>query len=295
MSYAIIGLYEDNERFREDLGSDRFESIVGAKKTYMLAVGLEENINLLIDNYDEFKAEMLKLADQARQGLHQMEMVARMRARLLLNRRIVNELTACRLYLDQSSHAISELFGPESVAASTATKRRCTVYDGSLSYRFMEGLRNYVQHRGLLVHCLAFKHSRIGDDLRFTLEPRLKLSYLEEDPKFKASVLNEIKTVSSKEADGEEVDLGRAMREYIAAIWSLHLENRDAIAQGCADRLSLYRSVVEQYQQRGGRRIIFPRVTELDPHGRQITEIFLLPNICEYYDKLCERKAVPVN
>src|SRR6266436_3866524 len=85
MSYAIIGLYEDNERFREDLGSDRFESIVGAKKTYMLAVGLEENINLLIDNYDEFKAEMLKLADQARQGLHQMELVARMRARLLLN------------------------------------------------------------------------------------------------------------------------------------------------------------------------------------------------------------------
>ena len=50
MPHAIIGFYENVEKFHEELAPDRYRNILGAKETYMLAVDLEEKINLLIDN-----------------------------------------------------------------------------------------------------------------------------------------------------------------------------------------------------------------------------------------------------
>jgi hypothetical protein len=283
MSYAIIGLYETNERFHQELTLDRYRSIIAGKKAYMLAAGLEEKITLLLDNYDEFEAELLKLAEEAKRILSaKTKLIDRMRPRVLLNRRIVNVLTACRLYLDHSNHTISELFANKTGELNAAKKRGSAAYDDNLSYRFMEELRNHVQHRGLLVQCLSFRHSHESDDVRLTVEPRLKLSDLEEDPKFKKSILDEIKAACRKGPEREEVNLHRPIREYVAAIWRLHVANREAIAKGCADRFSLYRSVVEQYQQHDGKKIVFPRAVQLDEQGRQITETFLLGNICEY-------------
>jgi hypothetical protein len=291
MPYAIIGLYETNEGFREELTRDRYRSIIAAKKTYILAVGLEEKIKLLLDNYEEFEAELLRLADDGKRILSpETALMDRMQARIILNRRIVNVLTACRLYLDQSDHAISQLFDDRSDEVNAAEERKSTAYDNNPSYRFMEALRNHVQHRGLLVQCLSFRHSYERDDVRFRVEPRLKLSNLEEDSKFKRSIVDEIKAASAKGLDSGEIDLHRPIKEYVAAILSLHLANADAIAKGCADRFSLYRSVVKQYQQHNGKKIVFPRAVELDAQGRQITETFLLGNICEYYGKLREEE-----
>lgn len=208
MPYAIIGLYETNERFREELTAERYKSVIAARKAYMLAAGLEEKIKLVLDNHDEFDAGLLRLADEAKRLLaRETELINRMRARVLMNRRIVNVLTACRLYLDQSSHTISELFGDKSNEVSAAKQRRRAAYNRNLSYRFVEALRNHVPHRGLLVQCLSFRHRHERGDVRFTVEPRLKLSELEEDSEFKRSVLEEVKAASSRGPDGGEVDL----------------------------------------------------------------------------------------
>ena len=239
---------------------------------YILAVGLEEKIKLLLDNYEEFEAELVRLADDGKRILSPATaLMDRMQARMILNRRIVNVLTACRLYLDQSEHAISELFDDRSDEVNAAEERRSTAYDNNPSYRFMEALRNHVQHRGLLVQCLSFRHSYGGDDVRFRVEPRLKLSNLDE-----------VKAASAKGPDGGEIDLHRPIREYVVAILSLHLANADAIAKGCADRFSLYRSVVQTIPTTQWREIVFPRAVELDAQGRQIMETFLSGNICEY-------------
>jgi hypothetical protein len=113
MPYAIIGFHEKGEKFREELTPDRYRGILRSKETYMLAVDLEEKINLLIDNHHEFEVELLKLAE-ANRTWPKTEAMDAMQKRLLLDRRIVNLLSACRLYLDQSSHAMSSLFGAES-------------------------------------------------------------------------------------------------------------------------------------------------------------------------------------
>ena len=104
----------------------------------MLAAGLEEKIKLVLDNHDEFDAGLLRLADEAKRLLaRETELINRMRAQGLMNRRIVNVLTACRLYLDQSSHTISELFGDKSNEVSAAKQRRRAAYNRNLSYRFV--------------------------------------------------------------------------------------------------------------------------------------------------------------
>ena len=208
----------------------------------MLAAGLEEKIKLVLDNHDEFDAGLLRLADEAKRLLaRETELINRMRARVLMNRRIVNVLTACRLYLDQSSHTISELFGDKSNEVSAAKQRRKAAYNRNLSYRFVEALRNHVQHRGLLVQCLSFRHRHERGDVRFTVEPRLKLSELEEDSEFERSVLEEVKAASSRGPDGGEVDLHKPIKEYLAAIWSLHVRMR---RQSLMDAPIAFRSTV---------------------------------------------------
>jgi len=111
MPHAIIGFYENVEKFHEELAPDRYRNILGAKETYMLAVDLEEKINLLIDNHHEFEVELLKLAE-ANRTWPKTEAMDAMQKRLLLDRRIVNLLSACRLYLDQSSHAKAQSSPP---------------------------------------------------------------------------------------------------------------------------------------------------------------------------------------
>ena len=129
MPHAIIGFYENVEKFHEELAPDRYRNILGAKETYMLAVDLEEKINLLIDNHHEFEVELLKLAE-ANRTWPKTEAMDAMQKRLLLDRRIVNLLSACRLYLDQSSHAMSCLFGSESTELAAANERRSAALEG---------------------------------------------------------------------------------------------------------------------------------------------------------------------
>jgi len=293
MPHAIIGFYEKGEKFREELTPDRFQSILRAKETYMLAVDLEEKINLLIDNHHEFELELLKLAE-AKRTWPKTEAMDAMEKRLLLDRRIVNLLSACRLYLDQSSHAMSYLFAAESKEFKAANERRHKFYDSNFGYRFMEALRNYVQHRGLLVHYLVYEYHRMprntGEYVEFTVKPILELSYLAEDPKFKSSILDEAKAVV-----GKEVDLRQPIREYVTSIWSLHVAIRDSIARGFVDRFSLYRSVVQQYQQQDGRNILFPRAAEFDESDRTLTETALVTHVFQYYETLCEKNRVAAN
>jgi hypothetical protein len=269
MPHAIIGFYEKGEKFREELTADLFQSILRAKETYMLAVDLEEKINLLIDNHHEFELELLKLAE-AKRTWPKTEAMDAMQKRLLLDRRIVNLLSACRLYLDQSSHAMSYLFAAENKEFTAANERRHKFYDSNFGYRFMEALRNYVQHRGLLVHYLVYEYHRMprntGEYVEFTVKPILELSYLAEDPKFKSSILDEAKAVV-----GKEVDLPNPSENMLLRFG--HFTSRFGI-RSLVDSLTVFRSTVRSCNNTNNRtaetyfsqeRRNLTRVTELSP------------------------------
>jgi len=291
MRHAIIG-FSDNGDFREELTETSFDDICRARETCLLAVELEEKINLLIDNYYEWEVDLLKLAE-AKRVWPEREHITAMQERLLLDRRIVNLLTACRLYLDHSSHALSHLFGKNSSELAAASKRTHEAYDDIFGYRFMEELRNYVQHRGLLVHSITYWTSLVTQDakdsLQFTIAPTVELASLEGDGKFKPSILEEAKSL------GKTIDLRQTVREYVAAIWSLHMALRTVIDQTFADRFALYRSIVGKYQQHNGAKVHFSKAVVLGEQAQHLREVALVDHLLPYYDMLCRKNQTVAN
>jgi len=102
--------------------------------------------------------------------------------RLLVCRRIVNLLTACRLYLDQSSHHLACLYGGDSDTIHGIEDVRSSEYDTHVEYRIMEAIRNYAQHRGFPIHSCSYNAQRLmkadNAQLVFTLTPFLVVEAL---------------------------------------------------------------------------------------------------------------------
>jgi hypothetical protein len=286
MTYAIVGFGGDGP-FRDEITAEELAEIRLSKDTCLVAIELEEKLNLLLDNYYELEVELLKLAEAYRIWPDR-EHADAMQERLNLDRRIVNLLTSCRLYIDQSKHVASRLFGDESTEFREHVARTHKAYDSQFGYRFMEALRNYVQHRGLLVHSINYGTSRVthkdGDYFQHTVAPILDLSNLKQDPKFKQSVLEE------GLERGKTIDLRGPTREYVSAIWSLHLILRDTINATFSERMQAYRTTAEKYGPSS-----FARAVTLDKNGSHVDETELPTHIGAYYDALKRKNRILAN
>lgn len=62
---------------------------------------------------------------------------------------IQNVLSSIRGYIDTFAHTLSESYGKDSEIYESFKTEKSKAYDNSKSYRFIEMLRNYVQHRGV--------------------------------------------------------------------------------------------------------------------------------------------------
>ena len=61
-----------------------------------------------------------------------------------------NFLSAVREYVDAFAHTLSSDFGEDAKLLFESEKTRC--YEANLSYRFVDQLRNYCQHRSTPFH-----------------------------------------------------------------------------------------------------------------------------------------------
>jgi hypothetical protein len=65
------------------------------------------------------------------------------------NRRLANFLSSAITFLDHTRHSLVGKYGKDSCEVKTFEKSCHEHYDGSLAYRLMYGLRNYIQHSGM--------------------------------------------------------------------------------------------------------------------------------------------------
>ena len=63
-------------------------------------------------------------------------------------------LSAVRGYIDTFAHTLSETFGKESHIYDVFRKQKSKCFDANFSYRFVEQLRNYCQHRTTPIHTI---------------------------------------------------------------------------------------------------------------------------------------------
>jgi hypothetical protein len=120
-----------------------------------------------------------------------------MNVRLDIDRRLSNLLSSCRLYFDQIAHLLGETFGTASTEATRVNQERNNAYDQSFAYRFIEALRNFVQHRALPIDNITFRRHRVkrdaGEFWETSLVPCISAATFESHEGFKASVLKEFK------------------------------------------------------------------------------------------------------
>jgi hypothetical protein len=207
-----------------EISDEEFRGVKLAKQRIVGSLGIEDKFDLVLANYADFERELLGLA------LHQMIYSdlswSSMRLDIqTLNRRILNLLSAGRLYIDQVMHDAGILADEDKSLVERLKTTSSEQYDAKLGYRVMEALRNYTQHRDLPVHQFSYPSAWLppGEwkNLVYRAVPRIAVRDLREDNRVKQSVIAEL------EAIGPHVPLTPLIREYVEGLSVIHGEFRE--------------------------------------------------------------------
>ena len=290
MEYQALG-YTEREAVSQDVDRETFERIKKAETTCLFALELEEKFALLFDNFAEFEVELLRLAEFSLLWKGQaLEYANSMQQRVLLDRRLVNVLTSCRLYLDQTDHGLSTVFGKSSSEATAVKEFKNRLYDSHWGYRLMEAVRNHVQHAGLPVQRITFDSCLIeranSSYAEFTVYPQASLKTLSEDKQFKRGILQEL-----QEKD-EQLDLRGPVREYMSCFVILHDKLRQTIKPVVEAARTKYEAAIKDYSTLGGCKIRYPSLVEFSDAGEKTYEIYLHTTFLDYYDQLLKRNSL---
>lgn len=220
-----------------EISEEEFRALKGARQVLNAAFAIEENFDLLIGNFLELETSALSLvaSTMVRQVSEYGEMFE---LRANINRRAVNLLTAARLFVDHLPQRYRECDrDPGEVKTLLSAE-----YDAHFEYRFMEALRNHVQHSGLAVHSLGIASRWLPPGQRVWDEHYLTAvalrSYLAEGSNFKAKVLAECP---------DNVDLLASARRYIESLGTVQGHVRKNTADILAKARKSMTDAIDQY------------------------------------------------
>jgi hypothetical protein len=256
-------------RFPElEVSAEEFSNYRSARNVLSHALAIEEKYEIVITNYLELERFVLTTTASYVVRRHT-DYEGFFEVRSGLNVRLVNLLTAVRLYVDQLLQHVRECTDDDETALERVTKAFSSEYDAHSEYRFMEALRNFVQHRGVPVHSTVHDGRWTLPEnglLQFSLEFSSHRDRLAEDPKFKKQVVEEI---------AEKVDLKAATRRYVECVSNVHSIAREIVRE----RVRSARQVIEDAHKRYAE-VYRERLTGLSVlkrmDGRLLDEIPLL-------------------
>jgi hypothetical protein len=280
-----VYVYPSKSLTAAEISEADFEILRCAKINLGIVESVEEKLGILLGNYEEFETTLLS------QTVHNVVFQETRRSLALdliytLNRRVINLLTSCKLYIDQIEHDLNSIYGRGAEVAVKVDEERRRQYDTRLGYRALEALRNYVQHRGLPIdgvqHSIAVNttHKGIASN---TLTPLLNTHKIREDGKFKAAVLEELITVY-----GEKVDLKPLTRDYIEGLIEVHRTFRRAVADDTRGWESTLQSAVDQQSTPDGESPLLI-VVHTDEAGDILEEVHLSGSIISRRRELEQR------
>ncbi len=221
----------------------RFEDIKRAYIALSHGLSIEEKYEIIISNYLEFEKEILE------QSVFSMiqsrfQYTDFFQLRLSLNIKLVNLLTSTKLYIDQLYQHV-KYANPKLSDIEDKTKDiLANNYDQNFEYRFMEALRNHIQHRGLPIHLVQLNSTRNieqnDNQMIFSIEPYSQKKLLEKDIKFKKTVLDEMP---------EKINLKEVVRVYIECISNVHINVRKMVSPFLEKSRCLIEKIQEDYRK----------------------------------------------
>jgi hypothetical protein len=231
------------------------------------AFALEETYDLLVSNFLELDQEALCAASNYVDRTYEEFFEERARA----NRRIVNLLTAARLYLDHAPQRLSECASNPEDAKGEFKKAAASQFDSRFSYRFMEALRNHVQHSSLAVHVVRYNTQRTGTKAASIYETRLsmisKREFFEENKKFGKKILAEMPAT---------VELLQASREYLEGLSAVHDKIREIINAPTLEARGVFQRLIQIYASVNEGETLGLSVMDISGNERKkVTPVFL--------------------
>jgi hypothetical protein len=201
-----------------EISAQEFSGLRLSKTAITNIVAIEEKFDTLLGNYLELEHELMKIT--ASYMIYEMGGNVFRSNMNTINRRMVNLMTSCRLYNDQTAHHFSVMFGKVSQEFESLKSEMSRHFDRNIEYRTMEALRNYVQHRGYPVggYTLQNKWVQKGEKKEDAqlIHLKLDLRSIEEDGDFKKKTLNELIEIENS------IDLKQHFRKYVECISLVH-------------------------------------------------------------------------
>lgn len=200
-----------------EISDNHFRDIEKARDCLIEALYIEEKFSLVVDNYLEFEVDLLEGAARTmvrftpKYSDFQMD-------RSRINRRLINLLSTCKSYVDQTRVHIKNMFGRGSEGFK-AFQHDLDSEEG-LGYKVMSEVRNFAQHRGYPIQSVSYPAKWTGTDenakLPFSMVPFIELKEIQEDPQFDRQLLKQLMTKDPK------IDVRPLMRDYLATLGGIH-------------------------------------------------------------------------
>lgn len=239
------------------INESKFEQLKKAKECLSEILSFEEKYELLLSNYMELEKECLLISAQ-KMVYEDNEYMNFFDIKLLFNQRIVNLLTTSRLYIDQLSQHIKACNLDIDIKSFFSYE-----YDNNFEYRFMEALRNYVQHRGLAVHftSIGSNWTSLDDDgeIQFKTRVYTKKDEVEKDSAFKKSVAKEMP---------DKVDIIYASRSYIESISKVHCNIRKILSDVAISSRQIVEEIIHEYEKTSNGKSIGLGIVCLENNGK---------------------------
>lgn len=214
------------------LDTDDYEKLVRARAFIRFGITFEQRLDILLENYASLERYTLDLA--LRNAIFSGYSPGRLNeGRHNINRHLNNLLSSAKLYIDQTAHALSEMYGRGSSQHQRYIESTNQEYDKALAYRTLEALRGYVQHRGLPTHSISFSSKRDESCPDRTARNRHFVTFglvpqsIREDGGFKSRVLHELESIADEKG---QVELMPLIREYVSGIARIHKNTRTRIS-----------------------------------------------------------------
>lgn len=218
-----------------EIDEARYTLLKQARKTLIDAGSFEERYELLLGNFAAF--EMYCAGVALRNNLElDFRYEAWAAAISEANRHAINFLATTRQYADQVKRDFKHLDFEESFE-DCAKRLLSEAYDGSMAYRFVCELRNYVQHRASAVHGLKGRDesdSWLEGSMFYAIKKRI----VEDKGKFKQRVLDELE---------DRIDLLAMFREYIASMSRVQIQLRKHVQHRCEDAREAVQEACEEF------------------------------------------------
>jgi hypothetical protein len=220
-----------------------FYKLKTSREVLISAKAIEEKYDLLINNFLELEKEILcQLAQEmiiSNDTYHDFYDI-----QSILDRRVINLLTSTKLYYDQIEKHVRICMNGDNDFGKKAKCYFSDEYDAHFEYRFMEALRNHVQHYGLAVHSISLPSTWTGEDALKKLIYRIELYANRKE----ISLNKDFKTAVFREMP-EKVELVKAIRIYVGCLSKVHKRIRDLIQKNVSSARDNIEYNIQRYKE----------------------------------------------